>query len=103
MTKIDHSIKEHLRIRYYYRYCDDIVIFGNNKTDLYKIYRIIKQKLSFIDLRLKSPRIFPTDFGVDFAGYVFRHVYTQIRKHIKLSFKNKIASSKTLTTDKFKQ
>lgn len=84
---LDHFVKERLHIRFYYRYCDDIVIFGNDKKYLYKIYRIIGQQLSFIKLRLKKPKLFPAEFGVDFGGYVFRHLYTKIRKTIKVRFK----------------
>ena len=87
LTQFDHWIKEELHIRFYYRYCDDIVIFGDDKKYLYKIYRIVGQRLSFIRLRLKKPKLFPTDFGVDFGGYVFRHSYTKVRKIIKIKFK----------------
>jgi len=30
LNKIDHWAKEVLRLKCYYRYCDDIVIFGNS-------------------------------------------------------------------------
>ena len=76
-----------MKCKRYYRYCDDIVILGKNKKQLYKVFRLINQKLSFIDLHLKPIRLFPTDQGIDFAGYVFRHTYTKIRKSLKLRFK----------------
>lgn len=41
LNEIDHWIKEVLRIKCYYRYCDDIVIFGSSKEQLYKTYRMI--------------------------------------------------------------
>lgn len=41
LNNIDHWAKEVLRLKYYYRYCDDIVILGNNQKTLYKIYRLI--------------------------------------------------------------
>lgn len=87
LNKIDHWIKEVLKVKCYYRYCDDIVIFGNNKTTLYKIYRLISQKLSFIQLKLKHYRLFQINDGVDFAGYVFKKQCTLIRKTIKVKFK----------------
>lgn len=102
LTKIDHYIKEVLGIKHYYRYCDDIVIFGSNKQALYKIYRLIKQKLSFLDLTLKPPRLFYTESGVDFAGYVFRHKYTLLRKSMKLKFIKAVKRTKDLTSIKQK-
>lgn len=87
LTKLDHYAKEILKRKHYYRYCDDIVILGSSKKELYKTYRLINQKLSFINLRLKQIKLFPTDYGIDFAGYVFRHKYTKIRKSLKLRFK----------------
>ena len=84
---MDHYAKEVLKCKRYYRYCDDIVILGKNKKQLYKVFRLINQKLSFINLHLKPIRLFPTDQGIDFAGYVFRHTYTKIRKSLKLRFK----------------
>lgn len=86
LTKLDHYIKEILGVKYYYRYCDDIVILGTDKKALYKIYRLVKQKLSFLDLTLKNPKLFHTESGIDFAGYVFRHGNTRLRKSIKLKF-----------------
>lgn len=103
LNKIDHWAKEVLRLKCYYRYCDDIVIFGNSSKQLYKIYRLISQKLSFIKLKLKRPRLFLTDDGVDFAGYVFRHKYTLIRKRMKIRFKRAIKKNEGLDKDKFKQ
>lgn len=100
LTKVDHYIKEVLRIKYYYRYCDDIVIFDKDKHTLYKWYRLIKQKLSFIELTLKPIKLFPTDSGVDFAGYVFRHGYTLLRKTMKIKFIRLVKRSNDLESIK---
>lgn len=102
LTKIDHYIKEILRQKHYYRYCDDIVILGSNKKSLVKTFRLIHQKLSFVDLRLKPMRLFPTEHGVDFAGYVFRHNYTKIRKRLKIKFK-RVVRNKYCGAKKFRQ
>lgn len=102
LNKIDHWVKETLRVQFYYRYCDDIVILGDDKKELYKFYRQIKQRLSFIKLTLKTPRLFLVDCGIDFAGYVFRHSYTLIRKRMKIRFKRKVAKYKNSTDDVYK-
>lgn len=103
ITYIDHYIKEILKVKCYYRYCDDIVILGEYPKSLYKIYRLINQKLSFIGLRLKKPRIFLVESGIDFAGYVFRHDYTLLRKQIKIKFKRAVNKYKLTRKEKYKR
>lgn len=103
LNKIDHWAKEVLKLKYYYRYCDDIVILGNNSKYLYKIYRLVNQKLSFIGLHLKTPRIFPADDGIDFVGYVFRHDYTLLRKRMKIRFKKAVRKYNSTQKDKYKK
>ena len=31
-NNLDHLLKDELRVKYYFRYCDDMVVLGNNKT-----------------------------------------------------------------------
>lgn len=38
LTRMDHWIKEELGIKYYFRYCDDIVILGSSKERLKLTY-----------------------------------------------------------------
>lgn len=84
----DHHIKEQMRVRYYYRYCDDIVILSGDKEELHKIFAEIKIKLSELKLEIKSNhQIFPVDVrGIDFVGYVHRKDYTLLRKKIKINY-----------------
>lgn len=103
LTETDHWAKEILRIKFYYRYCDDIVIFGKDKCDLYNTYRKIGQHLSFVELKLKNPKLFLTDFGVDFAGYVFRHSHTLLRKTMKIRFKRVVRKYNVSFADKEKR
>lgn len=86
LNQIDHWIKEVLHIKYYYRYCDDIVILDTSSKHLYKTYRQISQKLSFIKLKLKKPKLFHTNVGVDFIGYVFIPNHSKLRKDIKTRY-----------------
>lgn len=44
LSKLDHYIKEELKSKYYFRYCDDIVIFGSSKEELRKMLEKIKAK-----------------------------------------------------------
>lgn len=98
LTGFDHWIKEVLKVKYYYRYCDDIVILDGSKSTLH-LWRseIEYYLLNNLKLTLKpNYQIFPVDTrGIDFVGYIFRHRYTKLRKSIKKNmFRKVIAQSK---------
>lgn len=92
LNELDHYIKQELKVKYYFRYCDDICILSCNKQDLHNILHIIKQKLSDLKLEIKSNyQIFPVEKrGVDIVGYKHYHTHTLLRKSIKKNYiKNK--------------
>lgn len=87
MAYFDHWVKEELRVKYYYRYADDIVLLSNDKNQLRSWILAIKLYLSnVLNLRLKDNyQIYPVESrGVDFVGYVCYHDHTLLRKSIKL-------------------
>lgn len=86
MTYFDHWIKENRKVKYYFRYCDDLVILSNNKPYLHQLLSEIREYLSVnLKLTIKSNyQIFPVESrGIDFVGYVVRHSHTRLRKSIK--------------------
>lgn len=86
LSYFDHWIKEELGVKYYFRYADDIVILSDSKEELRKILTLMKIYFhNELKLEIKSNyQIFPVDArGIDFAGYVFYHGYTLLRKSIK--------------------
>lgn len=86
LAYFDHWVKEVLKVKYYYRYADDIVILSDNKEQLHKYLQKIKQYLDInLKLKIKSNyQIFPTDSrGINFVGYIFRHDYILLRKSLK--------------------
>lgn len=86
LSYFDHWLKEEVKIRYYFRYADDIIILSDNKEELRKYLILIKIYLKYIlNLEVKGNyQIFPVESrGIDFVGYVFYHNYTKIRKSIK--------------------
>ena len=90
LDPFDHWVKEVLGIRYYARYCDDIVILGPDKAALHDIRRIIGQYLyDSLRLRVKENwQVFPVAVrGIDFLGYRSFHDYTLVRKSIAKNFK----------------
>ena len=85
LAHFDHYVKEVLRVKYYYRYVDDIVILGADKAELRRIFYAIRERLAAQKLRVKDNwQIFPVEArGLDFLGFVFRHGYVRLRKRIK--------------------
>lgn len=83
---LDHCMKCELGVKYYFRYCDDIVILGSDKEYLRgvfdKLCEVVEGRLR---LSIKPNwQIFPVEArGIDFLGYVIRHDYVLVRKHIK--------------------
>lgn len=54
LNDIDHKIKEVYKIKYYYRYCDDIIILHNDKKLLHALKYLIGVELSKKELSLKG-------------------------------------------------
>lgn len=94
---LDHYMKDHLGVKYYLRYCDDIVILDYSKEKLKEISRHMHDISDGLKLTIKNnERIFEVDKdGVDFLGYVSYHSHVRIRKHIKQRFARKIKHVKS--------
>jgi RNA-directed DNA polymerase len=89
LTYFDHWIKEVLRVRYYFRYADDLVILAAEKPYLHQVLASIRDYLiSQLKLSVKDNyQVFPIqDRGIDFLGYVFYHSHIRLRKTIKQNF-----------------
>jgi len=86
LTEFDHWIKEEMGVKWYFRYCDDLVIFGRQKERLrWLLGRILFYVNRHLMLNIKkNHQIFPVEsHGVDFLGYVFRHKYILVRRKIR--------------------
>lgn len=108
LTYFDHYVKEKMKVKYYFRYADDMVFLHQDKKELRKILKEINTYLKDeLKLEIKhNYQIFPTQIrGIDFVGYVFRHSHTLIRKSIKQNFCRKIAKlqKQKLNNKEFKQ
>lgn len=109
LTYLDHWIKEQKKVRYYFRYADDIVILGGDKQQLRDLFYNIqdylnnKLKLNFKD----NWQIFKVDSrGIDFVGYRVFHTHTLLGKRIKKRFCkkiNKLNKKQNLDKDTYKQ
>lgn len=93
LAALDRWIKEKLRIKYYIRYMDDIVILLDNKEDLKTIFKLIKDFLNnILDLEIKDNwQIFPSRVrGIDFVGYRHFGTYVLLRKSTAKQLKRKM-------------
>jgi uncharacterized protein (DUF2164 family) len=93
LSEFDHWIKEIKHIKYYQRYCDDMIFLSKSKSDLHKLLDEIKIYLkNNLDLELKDNyQIFNVnDRGIDFLGYRSFRTYTILRKSIYKKFRKKM-------------
>lgn len=96
LAYFDHWIKEEKRIKYYYRYADDMVILSGDKASLHVLlHEIRRYMLDNLRLTVKSNyQVFPVDVrGIDFVGYRFFHTHILLRKSIKKNFARAVKRS----------
>ena len=101
LTYFDHWVKEVKKVRYYFRYADDIVVLHSDKKVLrgllaeFETYIAEETKLQVKD----NKQIFPVGKdhrdrhgrGIDFLGFVFYLNETRLRKRIKQNLCRKCA------------
>lgn len=93
LSSFDHWMKEEKRVKHYFRYMDDIVIFGSSKEDLHELRKDADEYFrKELKLTIKDNwQVFPTFVrGLDFVGYRFFLEYTLLRKSTCKAFKQKM-------------
>lgn len=101
LAYFDHWVKEVKRVKYYFRYADDIVVLHSNKKALHALLAEFERYLTDnVKLDVKhNKQVFPVardhrdsfGRGIDFLGYVFFLNETRMRKHIKQNLCRKVA------------
>lgn len=106
LQDFDHYVKEELHIRYYCRYMDDIVFFGNNKKLLHKQMEQVIMYLNNHGLTVKDNwQVFRFDYvrrkdgkrcgrDLDFMGFRFYRDKTTIRRRNSLKIRRSVAKAK---------
>lgn len=69
MNELDMCLKHTHRRKAYIRYCDDFVIFSNEKADMRYMQCVVKAFCAKLHLRMSKCEYFPTAHGIDFLGY----------------------------------
>jgi len=92
LCELDHWLKEEKRVKYYYRYCDDLVLLGASKDNLHRLCKEIEHYMADrIKLQMKGNwQVFPVDVrGVDVVGFRFFRTHTLLRRSIADGLKKK--------------
>lgn len=98
LSGFDHWMKEEQGCKYYFRYCDDVVILHSSKEHLADLRLKVSDYLETnLKLQLKHNwQVFPVDRrGIDFLGYKFYHTHTTLRKSTATQFKRTISQIKS--------
>lgn len=82
LNEMDHFIKENLHCRAYMRYCDDFLIFSNDKKFLHEIESSIRIfVLEKLKLMFSKSSVYPVARGVQFLGYRHFKKFILLRKY----------------------
>ena len=96
LNEIDQYAKHKLKLKYYFRYMDDIVVMVKTKKEaiqkLEQIRTFLKDNLK-LELNSKT-QIFKSTQGVNFCGYKINEYRLKIRDKGKRKLKNKIKKLK---------
>ena len=96
LNELDQHAKHTLKLKYYFRYMDDIVVMVKNKKEaiqkLQQIREFLTRKLK-LELNSKT-QIFKSSQGVNFCGYKINEYRLKIRTKGKKKLKNKIKKLK---------
>ena len=88
LTYLDHYVKEQLRIKHYFRYCDDIVLLGTCTSNIKLNIKLIKDKIKELNLNIKgNVKVNDLSKGLDYLGFIFKRKNVLLRKSIASSFK----------------
>jgi hypothetical protein len=93
LDELDQFIKHKLKIKYYLRYVDDVVILSENKEQL-KIWRneidSFLEKMLKLKLHPKKQILQSVDKGINFVGFVVKPEYTLMRRRVVKNLKEKL-------------
>ncbi|MDA8082285.1 MAG: reverse transcriptase domain-containing protein [Nitrospiraceae bacterium] len=91
MNELDQFLKHFRKARHYIRYCDDFLVFHDDKGWLHETAALIKaflqDKLKFLMSRCE---VYPTSQGVDFLGYKHFADHLLLRKSTATRIKRRL-------------
>lgn len=93
LAYFDHWVKEKLKIKYYARYCDDVILMHEDKDYLqYCLIKIEYYLEKNLKLKIKKNyQVYPIKKRrIDFLGFRMDNRKTYLRKRITKNFKRKV-------------
>lgn len=93
LNELDQFVKHRLKVKYYLRYVDDLVLLFKDKEELKiwqkEINNFLQEKLK-LKLHPKKQVLQNIDKGINFVGYVVRPNYTLVRRRAVKNLKEKL-------------
>jgi len=85
---LDQYVKRELKVRAYVRYCDDFLLFADDKAQLHCWRRSIIDQLAGLRLRLHEGRaqVFPVTEGIPFLGFRVFPTHRRIKRRKGVAF-----------------
>lgn len=80
LTPLDEFCKHELKIKDYIRYCDDFLLFGDDKSYLHECRKRIEDFIGKYELTYSKADVFSVKQGIDFCGYRHFDNYILLRK-----------------------
>ena len=92
LDRLDHFIKEDLRCHCYLRYCDDFLLFHDDKGQLWAWREAVIAFLQTLRLTLHNERavVFPTRTGIPWLGFRVYPEYRRLRKDNVKAFRRRL-------------
>lgn len=84
LDALDQFVKHQLRVHYYIRYCDDMVLLAENNAELKRWQdqiEIFLEKTLCLQLNERR-KLKPVANGIDFLGYIVRPDYVLVRRRV---------------------
>lgn len=96
LSAVDHYFKDVLGVKYYYRYCDDIVIMAGSKQKLWELRDIMHEQAAKLGLEIKpNEAVKPLTEGIDFLGFIYDGSKARLRKRTKQKAARKLHKVKS--------
>ncbi len=93
LNELDYFIKQKLKMKYYVRYVDDLIILGKDKSKLESLIGVVDvflRKNLEARLNLNKTKLKNAKSGIDFLGYFIKPDYTLVRRRVVRNCKEKI-------------
>lgn len=102
LTPVDHLLASHLGLGTFVRYCDDLLVFDDDRDRLREVLAAVEERAHDLRLRLHpvKTRLHRTADPVAFLGFVLRRVgdgvHVRLRSENVRRFRHRMATTRVL-------